>query len=174
MDLQNYFTTGVNNYPNNHQQTLHLLEKYSNTVVHRVTQSEGTSFSHKSGRGGGSRGSNGNGKDHDSSTYEKNYWKYKKCYKFHKKGHPVTHCPKNPSYDDDRSLASTASSVNKLKKDVKSIKKAFTTVNTQLAQLEEADSDFFESEREETSHFQADQALQLVQLDKKFEPMITF
>jgi hypothetical protein len=58
---------------------------------------------------------------------------------------------------------SAASSVNKLKKDLKSIKKAFTMVNTQLAQLKEADSDISESEGEEASHFQVDQALQFVQ-----------
>jgi archaellum component FlaC len=68
------------------------------------------------------------------------------CYKCHKKGHPATHCPEKPSDDDDCYTASTASSVNKLKKDIKSIKKAFITVNTQLAQLKEADSDISESE----------------------------
>jgi hypothetical protein len=36
-------------------------------------------------------------------------------------------------------VASTASSVKKLKKDFKSMKKAFTTVNTQLEKLKEAD-----------------------------------
>jgi hypothetical protein len=37
------------------------------------------------------------------------------------------------------------------------MKKAFTTVNTQLAQLEEAVSDISESEREdESSYFQVD------------------
>jgi hypothetical protein len=70
-------------------------------------------------------------------------------------------------------LASTASSVKKLKKDLKSIKKAFTTVNTQLAQLKEADSEIYESEGdEEASHFQVDQALQFAQVDKKSEPRI--
>jgi hypothetical protein len=68
---------------------------------------------------------------------------------------------------------STASSVKKLTKHLKSIKKAFTTVNTQLAQLKEADSDIFESEGEEASHFQVDQALQFAQLYKKFEQRIT-
>jgi hypothetical protein len=43
-------------------------------------------------------------------------------------------------------MASTASSIKKLKKDLKSIKKAFTTVNIQLTQLKEADSDISESE----------------------------
>jgi hypothetical protein len=49
VDLQNDLTTGDNRYPNNRQQTLHLLNKYSKTVVARVTQSEGTSFAHRSG-----------------------------------------------------------------------------------------------------------------------------
>jgi hypothetical protein len=141
VDLQNDFTTGDNCYSKNCQQTLHLLDKYSKPVVAKVTHSEGTSFAQKSGRGGGDRSSSGNGKGHNSSTYDKKYWNDKECYKCQKKGHPATHCPKKPSDDDDRSTASAASSVNKLKKDLKSIKKAFTTVNTQLAQLKEADSD---------------------------------
>jgi hypothetical protein len=77
--------------------------------------------------------------------------------------------------DDYRSTASAASSVKnlkKLKKYLKSIKKAFTTVITQLAQLKEADADISESEGEEASHFQVDQALQFAQLDKKFKPRI--
>jgi hypothetical protein len=130
--LQNDFTTGDNSYPKNRQKTLNLINKYRTTVVARVTHYEGTSFAHKSGRGG-SRGINGKGKGHDSSTYDNKYWKDKECYKYQRKGHPAKHCPKKPSDDDDRSLESTASSVNKLKKDIKSIKKAFTTVNTQLA-----------------------------------------
>jgi hypothetical protein len=70
VDLQNDFTTGDNRYPKNSQQTLHLLDKYSNTVFPRVTQSEGTSFAQKGGRGSGRR-YNGNGKGHESSTYDK-------------------------------------------------------------------------------------------------------
>jgi hypothetical protein len=50
VDLQNDFTTGDNRYPKNRQQTLHLLDKYSKTVIHKVTQSEGTPFSQKGGR----------------------------------------------------------------------------------------------------------------------------
>jgi Flp pilus assembly protein TadG len=44
VDLQNDVTTGDNRYPKNRQQILHLLDKYSNTYVAKVTQSEGTSF----------------------------------------------------------------------------------------------------------------------------------
>jgi hypothetical protein len=168
VDLQNDFTTGDNRYPKNCQQTLHILDKYSKTVVAKLTHSGGTSFAQKGGIGGGNRSSNGNGKGRDSSTYDKKYCKDKECYKYHKKGHTSTHCPKNPSDDDDRSTTSAASSVKKLKKDLKSIKKAFTTVNTQLAQLKEADSDISGLEGEEASHFQVDQDLQFAQLDKKF------
>jgi hypothetical protein len=75
-------------------------------------------------------------------------------------------------YDDDSSVASAASSIKKLKKDIKSIKKAFTTVNTQLAQLKEADYDISESEGEEALHFKVDQAFQFAQLDRKFDPRI--
>jgi hypothetical protein len=42
-----------------------------------------------------------------------------------------------------------------MKKDLKSMKKAFTTVNTQIALLKEADSDISESEGDESaSHYQ--------------------
>jgi hypothetical protein len=133
VDLQNDFTTGDNRYPKNRQQTLYLLEKYSKTVIPKVTQSEGTSFAQKGGRGGG-RSYNGNGKGHDSSTYDKKYWKDKECYKCHKMGHPETHCgnKSNSNDDDDSSAAVTVNSVKKLQKGIKSMKKAFMTVNTQL------------------------------------------
>jgi hypothetical protein len=39
-------------------------------------------------------------------------------------------------------------------------------------QLKEANSDLSESEGEEASHFQVDQALQFAQLNKKFEPIV--
>jgi hypothetical protein len=44
VDLRNDFTTGSNRYPKTHQQTLHLLDKYSKTVVvPKMTSSEGSS-----------------------------------------------------------------------------------------------------------------------------------
>jgi hypothetical protein len=81
VDLQNDFTTGDNHYPKNRQHTLHLLDKYSKTVVAKATHSEGTSFAQGGGRGGGDN------KRHESS-YDKKWWKTKECYKCHKKGHP--------------------------------------------------------------------------------------
>jgi hypothetical protein len=168
VDLQNDFTKGNNHYPNNRQQTLHLLDKYSKTVVPKVTKSEGTSFAQKGGRGS-DRSYNGNGKGHESSTYDKKYWKDKECYKYHKMGHPATNFGKksNSNEDDDSSAAATVNSVKKLQKDIKSTRKAFTTVNTQLEKLKEAESDISESEgKDEASHFQMDAALQFAQVEK--------
>jgi hypothetical protein len=54
------------------------------------------------------------------------------------------------------------------------MKKAFNTVNTQLAQMKEAESEISESEgEEEASYFQMDAALQFAQFDKQFKPRIT-
>jgi hypothetical protein len=172
VDLQNDFTTGDNRYPKNHQKTLHLLDKYSKTAVAKVTQSEGTSFAQRSGRGGGRGGRSGNGKSHDN--FDKEYWKDKTCYKCEKKGKPANKCPKKSNNDDDKkSVASAASSVKKLNKDFKSMKKAFTKVNTQLKKLNEAVSDLSGSEDDDDqSHFQMDAAIQFAQVDKEFEPTI--
>jgi hypothetical protein len=172
VDLQNDFTTGDNHYPKNRQHTLHLLDKYSKTAVARATQSEGTSFAQMSGRGGGRGGRSGNGKSHDN--FDKEYWRYKTCYKREKKGHPANKCPKKSNNDDDeKSVASTASSVKKLKKDFKSMKKSFTTVNTQLEKLKEADYELSGSEDDDDhSHFQMDASLQFAQADNEFEPTI--
>jgi hypothetical protein len=129
VDLQNDFTKGDNRYPKNRQQTMHLLDKYSKTVVPKVTHSDGTSFGQRSDRGSG-RSYNGNGNDHESRNYDKKYWKDKECYKCHKMGHPATHCRKksNSNEDDDSSAAAMVNSVKKVQKDIKSMRKAFTTV----------------------------------------------
>jgi hypothetical protein len=90
-------------------------------------------------------------------------------------GHPATQCGKKSNFndDDDSSVAATGNSVKKLQKDIKSTRKAFTTVNTQLEKLKEAESEISESEGEaEASHFQMDAALQFAQVEKEFEPRI--
>jgi hypothetical protein len=70
-------------------------------------------------------------------------------------------------------VARAASSVKKLKKYFKSMKKAFTMVNTQLEKLKEADSDLSGSEDDNNqSHFQMDTALLFAQVDKEFDPTI--
>jgi hypothetical protein len=70
-------------------------------------------------------------------------------------------------------VVSAASSVKKLKKDFKSMNKAFTMVNTQLEKLKEADSDLSGYEDDDNqSHFQMNAALLFAQVDKEFEPTI--
>jgi hypothetical protein len=70
-------------------------------------------------------------------------------------------------------VASTASSVKKLKKDFKYMIKYLATVNTHLKKQKEADSDLFGSEDDAgQSYFQMDVALLFAQVDKKFEPTI--
>jgi hypothetical protein len=68
---------------------------------------------------------------------------------------------------------STVSSMKKLKKDLNSMNKPFTKVNTKLKKLKETDSDISDSEGDDESpHFQMDAALQFMQVDKEFEPRI--
>ena len=120
VDLRNDFTTGSNGYPKTHQQTLHLLDKYSKTVVvPKMTSSEGSSFAQKGGRGG--RGSKGQA----TITFDKEYWKDKTCSNCSKKGHPSSSCMKVAVANDDDST-SIAQSIKKLAKDTKNLKKAFT------------------------------------------------
>jgi hypothetical protein len=89
VDLRNDFTTGSNRYPKTHQQTLHLLDKYSKTVVvPKMTSSEGSSFAQKGGRGG--RGRRGQA----TITFDKEYWKDKPCFNCGEKGHPSSSCMK--------------------------------------------------------------------------------
>jgi hypothetical protein len=111
-------------------------------------------------------------KSHDN--FDKEYWKDKTFYKCEKKGHPANKCPKKSNNDDDeKSVASASSSIKKLKNDFKSMKKAFTMVNTQLEKLKEADSDLSGSEDDDDqSHFQMDAAIQFAQVDKEFDPKI--
>jgi hypothetical protein len=90
-------------------------------------------------------------------------------------GHPATHCGKksNSNEDDDSSAAARVNSVKKLHKDIKSMRKAFTMVNTQLEKLKEAGSNISDLEGEdEASHFQMDVALQFAQVEKEFKPRI--
>jgi uncharacterized protein YodC (DUF2158 family) len=166
VDLQNDFTTGDNRYPKNRQQTLHLLDKYSKTIVPKTTQSEGTSFAQKGGRGNGNKGNASKG-NATKKPFDKEFWKDKECYNCGGKGHPSSHCPKDDAEDDNKSQAK---SVKKLTKEMKSIKKAFT----QLQKTKEEDSDISDSdESEQASHFQfADGGFQFTQVENEFEPQI--
>ena len=60
-----------------------------------------------------------------------------------KKGHPANHCKKpkrseKRDSEDDRSVESTADSVQNIEKYLKLLKKNFAAVNTQLTHLKEA------------------------------------
>jgi hypothetical protein len=172
VDLQNDFTTSDNRYPKNRQQTLHLLDKYSMTVMPKTTQSEGTSFAQKGGRGNGNKAGRGNGagKAANGKPFDKEYWKDKECFKCHKKGHPSSHCPEDDD-EDDKSRSSQTKSVKKLTKDMKSMKKAFTQL---VQQMKEDDSDISDSDAsEEESHFQfADGGFQFTHVENEFKPQI--
>jgi hypothetical protein len=90
-------------------------------------------------------------------------------------GHPATYYGNKSNFneDDDSSALATVNSVKKLHKDIKSMRTAFMTVNTQLEKLKEAESDISELEGEdEASHFQMDAALQFTQVEKEFNPRI--
>jgi hypothetical protein len=158
VDLSHDFTTGSNRYPETCQQTLHLLDKYSKTVVvPKTTSSEGSSFALEGGRGG--RG----GKGQATITFDKEYWKDKTCFNCGEKGHPSSSCTKAAVTNDDES-ASIAQSIKKLAKDTKNLKKAFT----QLQKTSKQDSDLSGSESgEENSHFQFGNGFQFTQMKVK-------
>jgi hypothetical protein len=89
VDLRNDFTTNSNRYPKTHQQTLHLLDKYSKmVVVPKTTPSEGSSFTQKGSRGGR------DGRGQGNTTFDKEYWKDKTCFTSSEKGHPSSSCTK--------------------------------------------------------------------------------
>jgi hypothetical protein len=168
VDLRNDFTTGSNRYPKTHQQTLHLLNKYSKTVVvPKMTSCEGSSFAQNGGRGG--RG----GRGRATITFNKEYWKDKTCLNCGEKGPPSSSCTKAAIANDDDS-ASIARSVKKLAKDTKNLKKAFT----QLQKTSKQDSDLSGSESEEEDlQFQFSNGFQFTQMKVKqtaikFEPQI--
>ena len=180
-DLQNDFTTGNNHYPKTRQQTLHLLDKYSKTVVTKPTPSEGSSFAQsggggRGGRGGGSGRGNGGGRGRGSGNtgkpFDKEYWKEKECFKCGKKGHPASHCPEGDDDDKSRSSTSSKASIKKLSKDMTKGMKSMTKAFTQLQTTIEADSDLSDSAtEEEDSHFQID-GFQFTQMESVFEPRI--
>jgi hypothetical protein len=158
VDLQNDFTTGDDHYPKTRQATLHLLDKYSKSIiVSHTTPSEGTSFAQRGGRGGGGRGAGSSNQNPES--FDKAYWKDKECYNCGKKGHPSNRCPKKKNADDDdkssRTSKSSKSTHNSIEKEQKKLKKSFATLSSKIAELEnESDISNSDSDDEEASHFQ--------------------
>ena len=160
VDLQNDFTTGDDHYPKTRQATLHLLDKYSKSIiVSHTTPSEGTSFAQRGGRGGGRGAGSSN-----QNSFDKAYWKDKECYNCNKKGHPSSHCPKKKkTNDDDKSSRTSKSNTSKsnksaqasIEKEQKKLKKSFATLSSKIEELEnESDISNSDSDNEEQSHFQ--------------------
>jgi hypothetical protein len=143
-DLGNDYTTGDDRYSKTRQATLHLLDKYSKTVVAPPpSTAPENSFVTKGGD--------------DESSYDKGYWRNKECYKCGKKGHPSSHCKSNKESDkkdkDDSSKSSSSSksnksSLDKLKKEFKKTKKTFATMQSQIEEIAN-DSDLSESSEDE-------------------------
>ena len=161
VDLQNDFTTGDDRYPKNRQATLHLLDKYSKSiVVSHTTPSEGTSFAQRGGKGGGNNSNQNQNKD----DYDKDYWKDKKCYNCNKTGHPSNKCPlKKQKNDDDKSVSTRTSKSSKsdkatdINKAQKKLKKSFATLTSKINEMEnESDLSDSDDDDEEQSHFQTD------------------
>jgi len=161
VDLQNDFTTGDDRYPKNRQATLHLLDKYSKSiVVSHTTPSEGTSFAQRGGKGGG----NNNNQNQNQDDYDKDYWKDKKCYNCNKTGHPSNKCPlKKQKNDDDKSVSTRTSKSSKsdkatdINKAQKKLKKSFATLTSKINEMEnESDLSDSDDDDEEQSHFQTD------------------
>jgi hypothetical protein len=151
VDLQNDFTTGDDRYPKNRQATLHLLDKYSKSVVAQAPISEGTAFAQRATR------------VDKQDTYDKSYWKDKECFNCHSKGHPSSHCPNKDKDSDDKSLSSKSSKTSKSSKSTaksitktqKRLKKSFATLSSKIDELENEDSDISASDSgDENSHFQ--------------------
>ena len=66
-DLVNNYCKGDNHYPKTRQETLHLLDKYSKSIIARTVISEKSSFAQTSGqsRGGKNNSSGGNKQNYD-------------------------------------------------------------------------------------------------------------
>lgn len=157
MDLQNDYTTGDDHYPRTRQSVLHLLDKYSKSVVFKPTPNEGNSFA----QGGGKD------KDGEKPPFDKKYWKDKKCNRCHQFGHPSSHCDtdlssdkkkmvKKPKKDDDdESVSSKASKSSKSSvKDIGKLKKSFAQMQNALESMTKEDSDDTESEEDAQGHLQ--------------------
>ncbi len=126
VDLKNEFTTGDDKCPKIVQSALHLMDKYSKTViVSNMTPSEGSTFAQKGGKDA-------------ANKKDELFWKEKTCFNCQEKGHPATRCPnKKKDDDDDRSRSSKSSktsktNVNKLQKQ---IKKSFATLSEKIEEL---------------------------------------
>ena len=152
VDLQKDFTTGDDRYPKNRQLALHLLDKYSKTTIVTKATSEGTAFAQRGGRDG----NGGNNGKHKQKPFDTKWWKDRASYHCDKKGHPSTHCPEKKNIksggsktSDDKTSRSSKSSKASITKMHKKMKKAFTTLQSKIGELENEDSDLTSSDSDE-------------------------
>ena len=96
-DLQNDFTKGSDQYPENRAQALMFLDRYSKSSVTPTPTSEGTAFTQKSKAKKDSKSSKKSDKKQD---FDKEAFKDRKCFHCGKKGHPRSHCPSVDSNED--------------------------------------------------------------------------
>ena len=80
-DIHNDSTAGNDIYLKTRQNTLNILNQYTNPTVPRNSGSRVNSFAQRTGD------------RRNPQTYEKAYCKDKECYNCHKEGHPYSHCP---------------------------------------------------------------------------------
>ena len=92
--------------------SLHLLNKYRNTILQSMKHSEGTAFIqggryHRGGRGRVNRGGRSN------KPFNKEYWKDKECFNCNKEGYPSTSFPEEEK-DSGKAFSSSWSGKSKI------------------------------------------------------------
>ena len=132
-DLQNDFTKGSDQYPENRAQALMFLDRYSKSVT-PVAASEGTAFTQKSK--GKKVSKSANKKDAKNQDYDKDAFKDKNCYHCGKKGHPKSHCPNLDNDDDSVKSSKSSSSLSELQTQLKSMKKSFAQLESKLQEVD--------------------------------------
>jgi hypothetical protein len=170
MDLQNDFTMGDNHYPKTQQATLHLLYKYTKPAIQKQKEYEGSSFTTKGNETKGGNKNKNKGKGNNKKDYDREYWANKECYNCHGKGHPSYACPEKNKKDDDDS--STTSSINKLTKEIRGIKKQFRMINAKLDSLDEGSNMSGSKDKGTDSKLVMMEAYQFAQVEPQFDPRI--
>jgi hypothetical protein len=108
--------------------------------------------------------------------FDREKWKDRERSKCGEPGHPPWSCPNDDADGDAKSQVSQASSMKKLAKELKSIKKSF--IQLQKTKENESDSDIsasneLQGESQEESHFQFEAGnFQFAQVEHEFEPPI--
>ena len=135
------------------------------TAAPRQTTNEGSSFAQKDDGWKTVKGKK-NKKNENGSN--KKYWKDKECCGCGKKGHPASYCPDKE--EDVSDNASVITSIKKLSKELKSVKKQFTAIKMQLeTHKEESDMSGLEDEGENVNFQCEPEEFQFAQLVPEFD-----